>query len=324
MNRSAALACVTLLAASHIAAAQAPANGSLYADGAPAQHHGPMPKIDLKKPDRFYADPSAPNISGVWYQLSDGYHPPRVTADTTVAPLGGLPPGVLPRHHWIVDGKPLPGRLASGPYVGIPYTPAWEAAYQARLTSNEAGKTYGDPFLDCLPRGAIAVYNHAGTDGFAITQTPGRVQQVFEEQSKVRDIFTDHRHHAAWADVDGADYDPKPMGDSIGHWEGSTLVVDTIGVSPEYTLGYYAPHSDALHVVERFTRLDPMHMDVDIAIDDKKALARPMSMKIRYELQPGADLVENLCDSYRNSTDAQGYMQSITKSKRRAGWDLPQ
>ena len=288
-------------------------------------------KIDLSKPTRYYADTTVPNISGVWRSFRDNYRPVMVSdfqRASGAVPAGsndggGLLPGVLPRDFWIVDGKPLPGRHPGGPWAGIPFTPKWQAAYDQRVADNAQGKVYGDPHFDCLPRGAMGSY-HGGNTSFAITQTSGRIQQVFEEQSQIRDIYTDGRKHPSWADVDSDEYEPTPYGHSISHWQGKTLVVDTIGLKKEYTMGNLVPHSDVFHMVERITRLDDDTLDVDIVVDDKKALLKPMSMKIRYRSSPNEDFKQDICENNRNVSDENGYQQTLLKAKRMPGWDLPQ
>ena len=287
-------------------------------------------KVDQTKLDRYYADPSSPNIAGVWRPVRDHYKP--VTASDMMRQMGiqlgtptdtGLPPGTQPLGYWIVDGKPIPGHSPGGPWVGIPYTPVWQKAYDRRVADNRIGRVYGDPHFDCLPRGAMASYS-GGPDAFAITQTPGRVQQIFfQEQTGLRNIYTDGRTHPSWTDPDSPDYEPTPYGHAIGHWEGRTLVVDTAGVDRTYTMGALSMHSSRFHMVERLTRISDTLMDIDIAVDDRTALAKPMSMKLRYALQPGQDFKEETCTNNRNATDANGFVQTLTAPKRGAGWDLP-
>ena len=69
---------------------------------------------------------------------------------------------------------------------------------------------------------------------------------------------------------------PLWMGDSIGHWEGDTLVADTVNFNDKTWLDRIGhPHSDALHVVERIRRVDHDHLEDDITIDDPKAYTKP-------------------------------------------------
>jgi hypothetical protein len=84
--------------------------------------------------------------------------------------------------------------------------------------------------------------------------SPGRVTVNQEAWMQTRTIWTDGRRHQE-------DPDPTYMGDSIGHWEGDTLVVDTIGISPELEIDTGIPHSARFHLVERI-HLDPADPDV--------------------------------------------------------------
>ena len=159
-----------------------------------------------------------------------------------------------------------------------------------------------------------------------ISQTPGLVTQFFEEQSQVRRIFTDGRKQPSSTDPKSADYLPSSTGYSIGHWDGDTLVVDTVGVRKEFTLGFLAPHSDVLHVIERIRRIDQAHLDIDLRVEDEKAFTEPISLKMRYVAvkPPNDNFVEDFCsENLRNSTDADGYVQTIITPRRGFGWDLP-
>ena len=89
---------------------------------------------------------------------------------------------------------------------------------------------------------------------------------------------------------------PRALGYSLGHWEGNDLVVDTTGFADWGWInraGY--PHSDALHVVERFHRADLEHMRLDITLNDPKAYAQPWKMAIDFTLKPDWDFAETFC-----------------------------
>lgn len=248
----------------------------------------------------FYADPSQPDIAGFW------------RGETS--PLGRT---------WTVDGEPLERDIGLA-FEGIPYTPEWGRVYTARRQSNLDGKPYGEPHFDCWPRGAMHAYN-GGNNTMTITQTPGRVLQIFEEQSQIRNIFVDGRPHPRSAYPDSFDYRPTSMGHSIGHWEGDTLVVDTIGVRKEFTMGFLAPHSDVFHVIERITRLSSEVLEIDITVDDAKALEKPMRMLIRYVASDEDTFIEDFCnENNRNVSDADGFIQTILTPRKGYGWDLPE
>ncbi len=78
------------------------------------------------------------------------------------------------------------------------------------------------------------------------------------------------------------------MGDSIGRWEGDTLVVDVIGFNDKTWLDRMGhPHSDALHLVERLQRASPDRLDIDMTIDDPKAYSKTWTARRTFRLRPG-------------------------------------
>jgi len=134
---------------------------------------------------------------------------------------------------------------------------------------------------------------------------PGRVTIHQEAWMQTRTIWTDGRAHEA-------DPDPSFMGDSIGRWEGDTLVVDTIGISGELELDTGVPHSDAFHLVERI-HLDPADPDVlvnEMRMDDPEALAEPFAVTVKYRRDRYGRLLEFQCsENDRNPVDANGQTQ---------------
>ena len=125
-----------------------------------------------------------------------------------------------------------------------------------------------DPVSSCFPPGVPRIYLQRGLP-FEIMQIPGRVVMLFEYDHFVRQIFTDGRQHPQ-------DINPSWMGDSIGRWDGDTLVVDTVGFNDKTWLDQVGhPHSDALHLVERIQRVNHDALTIDIAIDDPKAYTKP-------------------------------------------------
>ena len=139
-----------------------------------------------------------------------------------------------------------------------------------------------DPYLtSCAPYGIPRLMNHVGP--FEILQSKNRVLILFETNNAIRQIWMDGRGHPE-------DLDPSWLGHAIGHWEGATLVVDTVGLTDKSwldTAGH--PHSDALHVVERIRRVDHDTLENTLTFDDPKAYTRPWSSTIIYKLRTGAD-----------------------------------
>ena len=131
---------------------------------------------------------------------------------------------------------------------------------------------------------------------FEILQNKGRVTLIFEADSQVRRIFLDRKEHLP---VD--DLDPSYNGDSIGHWEGDTLVVDTIGFNAE-TKVRNMPHSEELHLKERFRQVKPGVMEVEIIATDPKAFTKPIEIKVQYSRRDDWRIREYSCNE--NNRDA--------------------
>jgi len=164
-----------------------------------------------------------------------------------------------------------------------------EALYQQRV--REMGKDA--PRAACLPD--PFPYYHM-VDVARFVQTPGVIVVLYQgtTNSVHRTIFTDGRELPK---------DPNPtwMGYSVGHWEQDTLVVDTAGFNDRGWLDIEGhPHTEALHIAERFRRRDYGHMDLEMTIDDPKTFTRPFTLKIPKTLDPDNDLLESVCENDRS------------------------
>jgi hypothetical protein len=109
-----------------------------------------------------------------------------------------------------------------------------------------------------------------------------------DESPGFHQIYLDGRMHPA---------DPNPAwyGHSIGHWDGDTLVVDRVAFDPRVWLDIQAhPHSDKLHIVERYHRRDLGHLEIETTVDDPGVLAKPWTMKRVAELAQ-EEIFEFIC-----------------------------
>jgi hypothetical protein len=140
--------------------------------------------------------------------------------------------------------------------------------------------------LQCLPWGP----NYSNSGRLAkIIQAPGEIVMLDEAQA-YRQIFMDGRK---------LETDPNPswMGYSVGHWDGDALVVESNGYNDRTWLDRDGhPHTEALHMTERYRRRDFGHMDIDVTLNDPKVYARPWTIKLSAELVPDTELLEAVCN----------------------------
>jgi hypothetical protein len=179
---------------------------------------------------------------------------------------------------------------------GAPFTvkevPLLQPWAEAKLKAAKQGTVEFDPTLRCFPPGVPRILTYGLP--MEIIQTPGRVLEFFEYDHFVRQIYTDGREHSK--DLAGT-----WMGDSIGRWEGDTLVVDTTGFNDKTLVDKIGhPHSDALHVVERIRRVDHNTLVIDITIDDPKAYTKPWGGRLSFQLKPGWNILELVCEDNVN------------------------
>lgn len=147
-----------------------------------------------------------------------------------------------------------------------------------------------DPVYGCFPPGLPRIYLQRKP--MEILQLSNEVIVAYQYDRLVRHIYTDGRPHDEFLDP------PLWMGDSIGKWEGDALVVDVIGFNDKTWLDRVGhPHSDALHLVERFRRPDHATLVDDITIEDPKAYTKPWTAHLRFQLEPGAEVSwEEVCE----------------------------
>jgi hypothetical protein len=185
------------------------------------------------------------------------------------------------------DGKPdLTGIWFAQRTVdpGKPEPLAWA---EKLLQESIANNSKDAPGAHCLTRGITAA---GALFPFELVQTPARLVMLFEDDvPSHRTIYLDGRGHPK---------DPNPtwMGHSIGHWEGDTLVVDSVGFNDKTWLDSAGHrHSEMLHVIERFRRPDLGHLEIEFTIDDPGAYAKPWIIKRVADLDAGDEIGEYVC-----------------------------
>ena len=143
-----------------------------------------------------------------------------------------------------------------------------------------------DPEALCLPTGVPRLAPYP----WSIVQGPKHIYIVFEGNiHSYRQIFMDNRKHSA-------DPNPSWYGESIGHYEGDTLVIDTIGFNDRSWLDQDGhPHTEDLHVIERYTRTDEQTLRYEVTIDDPKTYSKPWTSAYTIPWHEGSELMEYVC-----------------------------
>ncbi len=231
--------------------------------------------ISSQTPSPAYRAPRTadgkPNLTGIWQAMNSANwdiqaHPAKMGPVVALAAAFSVPPGP-----GVVDGNE------------IPYRP--EAA--AKKKENGDNWLTRDPEIKCympgIPRATYMPYP------FQIVQSANTVLMAYEFGTASRVVRMNSKEKS-----------PAPawMGWSIGRWEGETLVIDVTDQMEETWFDRAGNfHSDALHVVERYTAVDRNTLNYEVTIEDPKVFTRPwkMSMLLYRRLEKNAQLMEYKC-----------------------------
>jgi hypothetical protein len=174
-----------------------------------------------------------------------------------------------------------------------PYQP-W-AAKKVLESFNKRG--IDDPAAYCLPAG-LPRMTLLGLFPIQIVQTPGQIVMLYEYMNIFRVIPINAKHPD--------DLVPTYLGDSVAHWEGDTLVVDVTGFNDKTWLTATGTfHSEALHLTERYTRVDKDQINYEVTMEDPMVLTRPWTVRSSMMLREGTRLAEYICAE--NNLDPERY-----------------
>lgn len=226
---------------------------------------------------------------------------------TAKAPTKGAVPDFS--GHWLGSPPTFSISDPSGKKTGTaeddtPYQPA--ALAKLRSEKPEAGPNAtfdsDDPRIKyCDPIGLPRIFLVPNI--FKFVQTPDYVYILFEYGTTGLQIAMNRQHPK--------DPDPTWWGDSIGRYEGDTLVVDTVGFNDKTWLDHVGrPHSDELHLVERFRRIDQNHLQLDVTFDDPKAYTKTWVGR-KIFTSTNRDYVEHDCSMSENEHFRQRMIEGI-------------
>ena len=213
------------------------------------------------------------------------------------------PPGPAPKHEltgvWVG-----PQNVVMGPYPAM--TPAGEAKFKLNRPIARASdrvvhlEPTNDPFMICDPLGFPRdLLNHtlSSRGGIWFQPVQNRMLIMFEQQRVWREVWMDGRQLPAKVDAPGAP-DSRFYGYSVGHWDGDNVfVIDTTGLDPRSWLDEVGhPHTNAVKLEERYTRLDQYNLEVTVTVDDPKYYTQPYQLiKAHYYWKKDQDVQEELC-----------------------------
>lgn len=178
----------------------------------------------------------------------------------------------------------------------------YKGPYDVKRAKEAESDAKGEPIassgVDCLPYGMpemmSAIYP------LEILQTKGQVTIIAEAFSQVRRIYVGK------SQLKIADVAPGYYGHSVAHWEGSTLVVDTVGVK-ESVLGHSEmPHSNQMRITERLHLVTPDILHDQITVQDPVTLEQPWTFTFAYKRIPNYEMLEYVCENNHEYIDDQG------------------
>lgn len=204
----------------------------------------------------------APNITGTWEIYPDPFGGEENTVIELSAPEGG-------------------------PKLREPYATQWKQRIDRRNAALAAGTPLADRSTLCLPEGMPLIMG--AIFPIQILQSPGQVTVLAEFLTQTRRIHLDKKMPAP------ADIPPYYYGYSVGHWEGGTLVVTTLGVR-EDTEFYEIPHSSDMKITERIRPTQPGYLENQITIEDPKILVEPYRFTYGYKRNDDYEIMEYICD----------------------------
>jgi hypothetical protein len=189
---------------------------------------------------------------------------------------------------------------ATRPNFGrFPLTPEYEAILKKREEDEKAGRPYVRGGNPCIP-GPLVMMMSLPTGPLEFAPINDERMLIAKSNGSIYRVYFNRPHPAP------EDVEPTLFGDAVGHWEGDTLVIDSVGLGGAGDIEGRTPHSDATHVVQRIRRTAFDKLENQITIEDPIAFTRPVTGVVTYNLTPNIELAEFYCTNDRIRYDETG------------------
>jgi hypothetical protein len=182
------------------------------------------------------------------------------------------------------------------------YLAPWQAERKRITDANARGEPPVTGYVKCLPDGMPATM--AAMFPLEVLQSPGRVTIIEEAYNQVRRIYLDQEQ------IPIDDAEPGFWGHSVGHWQGDTLLVDTVGIK-ENVRFRDVPHSNQMRISERIKMLSHDFFEDRITVTDPLYLTTPWSWTWEYRRKPGYKIFEYVCEDNREFSDPETGAQRL-------------
>jgi hypothetical protein len=214
------------------------------------------------------------NGAGPFFEAAPGHAPAPVVSD--------------PAHPFVPNGTANQPSFRIADLANPNLKPDVKQRMKKDIDEVLAGKVAFTPGSSCMPGGVPMFMAQGGPNPVRFIQTPKEVWMIIESDQQIRRVYINVPHSK----------NPKPSwyGESVGHYEGDTLVVDTIGLNDKTFLdNYRTPHSEKLHVTERWRLIENgAKLEIAIAIEDPDTFNQPWQALRQYD-RVNRPLAEDIC-----------------------------
>jgi hypothetical protein len=209
-------------------------------------------------------------------------------------------------------GRGADPALTPPPPSPIVLKPQYAKPYDARRAADDEAAKRGEPqatpAVSCVPYGmprmmTVALYP------MEVIQTPKQVTIITEAFSEVRRVYMNQPQ----LPID--EVPPGYYGHSVGRWDGTTFVIDTVGIKESVPSYQMMPHSNQMRITERIRLVTPDVLHDQITIEDPVALEKPVVYTLAFRRMPNYKMVEFVCENNREYVDEKGAVKMRLRDK---------